>query len=119
MSASETIEQIVAKATFAADDGRPRRPRVNEFVNAAEPVPNGPGHPNDGRTPLTCQAARWRAGRRFFGRVNAISPEGMVVEEWSAARRQFVAEIFIPKTAHDCIISRCSITAYSLTGSTE
>lgn len=98
----ETIEQIVAKATFSDDDGSCRRPRINEFVNAYEATPNG-------------SASEWRRGQRqFVGRVKAITPEGTLIEEWSYQDQCFERETFVPATAFDCIVSRCGVTAYSL-----
>lgn len=98
----ETIDEIVAKATFSDDDGCCRRPRINEFVNAYEAVPNG-------------DAPRYRRGQRsFVGRVKAITVDGTLIEEWSYSDQRFERETFLPASAVDCIASRCGVTAYSL-----
>ena len=100
----ETIDEIVAKATFPGDDGRAHKPRVNEFVSAYDAVPNG-------------NASPYRRGQtRVFGRIKTITDKGTTIEVWSYKLQRFEGELFVPVEAVDCIVARHGVTPLSFMG---
>lgn len=98
ITTDQEISEIVRRAS--ADDVTPRAPVVHEFVNVFEPVPNGPDSVRRG---LDMHLARvmWATG------------DGYQVQIWSQKARAFVRKFFAPAC---CIVSRCAISEYSLTG---
>lgn len=94
----DTLQEIINKATFG--DVGARAPRIDEFVNIFEPVPNG--------------ASGIRRGLDMhLARVVAIVPEGFTVEVWDRHTQRFAAKFLAPAC---CIVGRCAISEYSLTG---
>lgn len=94
----ETIKEIVRKA--ATDDVTPRAPIVHEFINVFEPVPNGADDVRRGQD-------------MYLARVMRVTAAGYQVQIWDQKARAFIREFFAPAC---CIISRCAISEYSLTG---
>lgn len=87
----ETIEELMT----------PRRPSSGEWVNAVESRICGSG------------ALVRGPGLTLLARVDEVREDGFVIREWKRDRMAFGEPMFVPA---DCVISRCSVNAYSLTG---
>lgn len=91
---------------FDPADQQPRRPRVGEWVNCHHAVRNGPdGFRRDPGIPELAQVLEVRDGDYEHG--------GCLVRPWSQEIMRFEEAFFAPWC---CILSRTSVTAYSLTG---
>lgn len=84
---------------------QPRQPRVGEWVNCFDTVPNGPGDYRRGQTLFLARVIEVRQGDYTHG--------GCLVRPWSRASQSFGEAFF---TAWCSIISRTQVNRYALLG---